>query len=152
MRPLHHAIQAFRYFNLVAFIALGAVTLVFWLRRRDRASRWAAVAFGALGLLELLTLVPNHPGNIPERAVGRVAIALIVVFPYLLFRFTNVFRTPKRRLQTGSSCSRSSSSRGRSRSRGFLSRASTGRRRSRRGSSSSSCTGRSCRSSPRSAS
>jgi signal transduction histidine kinase len=101
MRPLHHAIQAFRYFNLVAFIALGAVTLVFWLRRRDRASRWAAVAFGALGLLELLTLVPNHPGNIPERAVGRVAIALIVVFPYLLFRFTNVFRTPKRRLANG---------------------------------------------------
>jgi len=101
MRPLHHAIQAFRYFNLVAFIALGAVTLVFWLRRRDRASRWAAVAFGALGLLELLTLVPNHPGNLPERAVGRVAIVLIVVFPYLLFRFTNAFRTPKRRLANG---------------------------------------------------
>ena len=101
MRPLHHAIQAFRYFNLVAFIALGAVTLVFWLRRRDRASRWAAVAFGALGLLELLTLVPNHPGNIPERAVGRIAIVLIVVFPYLLFRFTNVFRTPQRRLANG---------------------------------------------------
>ena len=97
MRPLHHAIQAFRYLNLVAFIALGAVTLVFWLRRRDRASRWAAVAFGALGLLELLTLVPNHPGNIPERAVGRVAIALIVVFPYLLFRFTTAFRRPGRR-------------------------------------------------------
>src|SRR6267378_3124048 len=98
MRPLHHAIQAFRYFNLVAFIALGAVTLVFWLRRRDGASRWAAVAFGALGLLELLTLVPNHPGNIPERAVGRVAIALIVVFPYFLFRFPNAFRATNQKL------------------------------------------------------
>src|SRR3954465_9892444 len=98
MRPLHDAIQAFRYFNLVAFIALGAVTLRFWLRRRDRASRWAAVAFGALGLLELLTLIPNHPGNLLERGIGRVAIALIVVFPYLLFRFTNAFRAPHRRL------------------------------------------------------
>ena len=61
MRPLHNAVQAFRYLNLVAFIALGAVTLVFWLRRRDRASRWAAVAFGALGLLELLTPRPEPP-------------------------------------------------------------------------------------------
>src|SRR5439155_25775111 len=101
MRPLHHAIQAFRYFNLVAYIALGAVTFVFWLRRRDRASRWAAVALGALGLLELLTLVPNHPGNFPERAVGRIAIALIILFPYLLFRFTNAFRAPARRLANG---------------------------------------------------
>src|SRR6476620_12722517 len=98
MRPLHHAIQAFRYLNLVAFIALGPDNLVFWLRRRDRASRWAAVAFGALALLELLSLVPDHPGNIVERGVGRIAIALIVIFPYLLFRFTNAFRATDGRL------------------------------------------------------
>jgi hypothetical protein len=48
---LHDAVQAFRYVNIVAYVALGAVTLVFWRRRRDRASLWAAVAFGALGLL-----------------------------------------------------------------------------------------------------
>jgi signal transduction histidine kinase len=95
---LHDAVQAFRYINLVAYIALGAVTLAFWFRRRDRASMWAAVAFGSLGLLELLTLVPNHPGNIPERAVGRVTIALLVLFPYFLFRFTNAFRAPGRTL------------------------------------------------------
>jgi signal transduction histidine kinase len=95
---VHVAVQAFRYINLVAYIALGAVTLVFWLRRRDRASMWAAIAFGSLALLELLTLIPNHPGNIPERAVGRVAIALLVLFPYFLFRFTNAFRAPGQKL------------------------------------------------------
>jgi signal transduction histidine kinase len=95
---LHDAVQAFRYINLVAYIALGAVTLGYWLRRRDRASRWAATAFGSLALLELLTLVPNHPGNLAERAVGRVAIALLVLFPYFLFRFTNAFRAPARRV------------------------------------------------------
>jgi hypothetical protein len=95
---VHVAVQAFRYINLVAYSALGAVTLRFWLRRRDRASMWAAIAFGSLGLLELLTLVPNHPGNIPERAVGRVAIALLVLFPYFLFRFTNAFRPPGQKL------------------------------------------------------
>jgi signal transduction histidine kinase/tryptophan-rich sensory protein len=98
LRPLHDAVQAFRYLNIAAYIALGAITLVSWRRRRDRASRWAAVTFGTLGVLELVSLVPNHPGNLPERAVGRVDIALIVLFPYLLFRFTNAFRTPHRRL------------------------------------------------------
>jgi signal transduction histidine kinase len=95
---LHDAVQAFRYVDLVAYIALGAVTLVFWRRRRDRASMWAAIAFGSLGLLELLSLVPNHPGNDAERAVGRIEIALLVVFPYFLFRFTNAFRAPGQRL------------------------------------------------------
>jgi signal transduction histidine kinase len=98
---LHEAVEEFRYLNIVAYVALGGVTLVFWGRRRDRASLWAAAAFGALGLLELLSLVPNHPGNIAERAVGRIAIALIVVFPYLLFRFTGVFRATPRRLANG---------------------------------------------------
>ena len=101
---MHDAVQAFRYINLVAYIALGGVTLVFWYRRRDRASMWAAIAFGSLGLLELLTLIPNHPGNIPERAVGRVAIALLVLFPYFLFRFTNAFRHRARSSRTRSSC------------------------------------------------
>jgi signal transduction histidine kinase len=95
---LYDAVQAFRYIDLVAYIALGAVTLVFWTRRRDQASMWAAVAFGSLGLLELLSLVPNHPGNTPERAIGRIEIALLVVFPYFLFRFTNAFRTPGQKL------------------------------------------------------
>jgi len=95
---VHDAVQAFRYINLVAYIVLGGGTFVFWYRRRDRASMWAAIAFGSLGLLELLTLIPNHPGNIPERAVGRVAIALLVLFPYFLFRFTNAFRAPGQRL------------------------------------------------------
>ena len=95
---MHDAVQAFRYINLVAYIALGAVTFGFWMRRRDRASMWAAIAFGSLGLLELLSLIPNHPGNIAERAVGRVAIALLVLFPYFLFRFTNAFRPPGQKL------------------------------------------------------
>jgi signal transduction histidine kinase len=98
---LHQAVEAFRYLNIVAYVALGGVTLVFWRRRRDRASLWAAFAFGVLGLLELLSIIPDHAGNLAERAIGRVTIALLVVFPYLLFRFTNVFRPPHRRLADG---------------------------------------------------
>ena len=92
------AIHVFRYVNIVAYIALGVVTLRFWRQRRDRASMWAAIAFGDLALLEIFALVPNHPGNISERALGRILIALIVVFPYFLFRFTNAFRKTSRPL------------------------------------------------------
>lgn len=97
MRPVHQAVEAFRYVNIVAFVALAAVAFRAWRRRRARAGMWAAAAFGALGLLEVLSLVPNHPGNVGERALGRVEIALLVLFPYLLFRFTLAFRTAARR-------------------------------------------------------
>ena len=95
---LHNTVHVLHYVNLVAYVALGGVTLLFWRRRRDRPTMWAAIAFGSLGLLELLSLIPNHAGNLPERAVGRIVIALLVVFPYFLFRFTNAFRAANRRL------------------------------------------------------
>ena len=91
---MHDAAVAFRYVNIVAFATLGAVGLLFWRRRRDRASMWAAATFGSLGLLELLSLIPNHAGDIPERAAGRITIALLVLFPYLLYRFTTAFKRP----------------------------------------------------------
>src|SRR3954468_4045172 len=95
---VHGAIEVFTYVNRVAYIALGVVVFLTWYRRRDRASLWAAAAFGSLALLEILSFIPNHPGNLAERAFGRVAIVLFVVFPYLLYRFTNEFRATGRRL------------------------------------------------------
>ena len=89
---MHAAVLAFRTINLVAYTALGLVALVYWRRRKDGASMWAAATFGSLGLLELLSLVPAHPGDIPERALQRIDIALLVLFPYLIFRFTTAFR------------------------------------------------------------
>ncbi|MGZ4340491.1 MAG: sensor histidine kinase [Gaiellaceae bacterium] len=93
---MHAAVLSLRTINLVAYAALGLITLVYWRRRRDRASMWAAATFGTLGLLVLLGLIPNNPGSLPERVVGRVDIALLVLFPYLLFRFTTAFRQPGR--------------------------------------------------------
>ena len=98
---MHSAVQVLRYVNLVAYVALGAVTFGFWLRRRDRPTVWAAIAFGSLGLLELLGLIPAHHGNAFEQVNVRVVIALLVLFPYLLFRFTNAFRRPNPKLANG---------------------------------------------------
>jgi signal transduction histidine kinase len=95
---VHYALRTFHTINLVAFLALGIVAFVTWRRRRDRASVWAAVAFGSLAAIELLSLIPTHERNVGEKIVVRVEIALLVVFPYLLFRFTNAFRRPGRPL------------------------------------------------------
>ncbi len=92
---MHDAIRAFHTVNLVAFVALGVLALFSWYRRRDRASVWAAAAFGALGLLELLSLFHADEDSTADRIVTRVGVAMLVLFPYLLFRFTTAFRTPR---------------------------------------------------------
>ena len=100
---MHDAAVVFRAINLIAYPALGLVTLLYWRRRRDAASMWAAATFGTLGLLVLLGLIPDHAGNLAERAVVRIDIALLVLFPYLLFRFTTAFRRPEQKVANGSS-------------------------------------------------
>ncbi len=95
---MHGAVDAFHWIVITAYIGLAVAALVTVRRRPDRAATWAAAAFGSLGLLELLALVPNHAGNLAERALGRIEIALLVLFPYLLYRFTTVFRRARRDL------------------------------------------------------
>jgi signal transduction histidine kinase len=91
---VHDALSVFHTVNLIAFIALGAIALITWRRRRDSASGWAAAAFGSLAVLELLSLIPVHERNVGEKIVTRIEVVILVVFPYLLFRFTNAFRRP----------------------------------------------------------
>jgi len=89
---VHDAIRAFHTLNFVAFVALAIVALWTWYRRRDMASVWAAAAFGSLGVVQLLSLFNAHEHNLEQKGVTRVAVAMLVLFPYFLFRFTNAFR------------------------------------------------------------
>ena len=98
---MHDTVQAFRYLNLVAFTALGAIAVLYWDHHRERAALWAAASFGSLGLVELLSFLPNHPHDLAERTIGRAVLVLLVLFPYLLFRFTTAFRVADRRLTNG---------------------------------------------------
>jgi signal transduction histidine kinase len=79
----------------VVFVALAAVTGIQWSRRRDSAAGWVALAFLTLGIVVLAgKLLPQHPHNLGEKAFLRFDLALLVVFPYLLFRFTTAFQRP----------------------------------------------------------
>jgi signal transduction histidine kinase len=92
-------VQVVAYVNLVAFVALAVVAVLQWRTRRDRAAAWAALCFGALAVVVLLgQVIPEHPGSFGSNLLLRIDVAFLVVFPYLLFRFTMAFGPPDRRL------------------------------------------------------
>jgi signal transduction histidine kinase len=96
------AVEILRYVSLAAYVALALATINQWRRQRDRAAAWAAVGFGTLGLVVVLgQIVPKHPAGFAENFLQRLDIALLLLFPYLLHRFTTVFRPATSRLERG---------------------------------------------------
>ncbi len=97
---MHELVTAIGIVNSVVYVALAAVSVVHWRSRRDRAAGWLALAFLALGLLTSVgRLVPAHPHGFGPVAAQRLDIELLVLFPYLLYRFATQFSPPSRRLQ-----------------------------------------------------
>jgi K+-sensing histidine kinase KdpD len=86
--------------NSVIFVALAALALRRFRARRDIATGWLSLAFAALGLIVTFgRLVPARPHGLPALAGQRLDIELLVLFPYLLYRFATAFVPPSRRLQ-----------------------------------------------------
>ncbi|HEV2903378.1 MAG TPA: ATP-binding protein [Gaiellaceae bacterium] len=80
------------YANVVVFGVLAVVAFWLWQRGRGRPALWTALSFGAVGIVVLDGLVlPDEPENGFQEVVERVNIALLVLFPYLLYRFTTTF-------------------------------------------------------------
>ncbi|MDP9286056.1 MAG: ATP-binding protein [Actinomycetota bacterium] len=97
---MHALIVAFGILNSVAFVALALVSVRQWSRRRDAAAGWLVLAFLSLGLVVSIgRLIPTHPHGLLERGAQRLAVELLVLFPFLLYRFATVFVPPSRRLQ-----------------------------------------------------
>jgi signal transduction histidine kinase len=77
----------------VLFAAIGVLAAWQWRARRDSVAMWAAASFGALGVVVVFALiVPERPDGLFENFLQRVLIALLVLFPFLLYRFTLAFR------------------------------------------------------------
>jgi signal transduction histidine kinase len=85
------------YVSTAAFALLGFVSLRHWYERRERPSFWASLCFGALALVVLAGFVlPEAPSNDFEAVLQRLAVLVLLLFPYCLFRFTAAFRRPPR--------------------------------------------------------
>ena len=95
---MHNLVEALRYLNLAAFVVLAGASVRLWQERRGAAAFWAMLAFGDLAVVELVGLgVPGEPDTFLEHAAQRILVALLLLFPFLLFRFTTAFGAPGRR-------------------------------------------------------
>jgi len=87
------------YATAAAFAAVGVAASVFWLRRRDRPSLWAALCFGSLGAVALVgQALPEEATTDLEIVLQRLLVVVLVLFPYLLYRFTTAFDPASRLL------------------------------------------------------
>jgi signal transduction histidine kinase len=88
------------YVNATAFGLLGFVSLWHWLKRRDPPSFWAALCFGTLGAVALAgQVLPEKATSDFEFVAQRVLVVVLILFPYLLFKFTSAFDPSSRRLR-----------------------------------------------------
>jgi signal transduction histidine kinase len=87
--------DALQYVNIVAFGVLALVCFRTWRLRRGDASFWA---FATFGLLALVALTGPILDALDQQRLWftRVVVALIVLFPYFLYRFAASFARPAR--------------------------------------------------------
>jgi signal transduction histidine kinase len=97
---LHGVVTALNVVTSVSFALLAAIAVRRWRRRRDRAAGWLALSFLALGLIVTVgRLIPAHPHGFVLGVLLRIEIELLVLFPYLGYRFATGFVPPSKRLQ-----------------------------------------------------
>jgi signal transduction histidine kinase len=97
---LHQLVTVLTVVISVLFVVLAVVAVRRWRRSRDAAAGWLALSFLFLGLIVSVgRLVPAHPHGFVPGALLRLEIELLVLFPYLGYRFATAFVPPSRRLQ-----------------------------------------------------
>jgi len=87
MNSLANALQ---YVNIAAFGVLALVCFRAWRLRRGPAAFWAFATFGLLALVSITGPVVDAVGN-PKLWLTKAIIALVVFFPYFLYRFAVSF-------------------------------------------------------------
>jgi signal transduction histidine kinase len=84
-----------QYVSIVAFGILALVGFRTWRTRRGAASFWAFATFGLLALVAITGPVLDAFSDTPLW-VSKTIVALIVLFPYFLYRFASSFGQPAR--------------------------------------------------------
>jgi signal transduction histidine kinase len=93
-------VESLEYVNLALYTAVALVALYQLRAGRGRAALWAALTFGSLAfVVDVAQALPENPTTDFEEVALRVVIAVLVLFPYLLYRFTTAFRAPPQRLE-----------------------------------------------------
>lgn len=97
---MRQAIESVGIVNVALFVLVALVAVREW--RRDPTQRtgfWAALAFVSLAWVIVAGLVlSQEPQTIPGKAVQRVDLAIFVLFPYFVYRFSVAFEPTSRPL------------------------------------------------------
>jgi signal transduction histidine kinase len=87
---MHALADALQYVNIAAFGVLAFVCLRVWRRHRTPPAFWAFATFGLIGALAVSGPVLDALGE-EDLWVTKVIVALVVLFPYFLYRFAVAF-------------------------------------------------------------
>ncbi len=88
-----------QYVNLGLYTIVAVAAVWLWLRHRELAGLWAALAFVALALIvDVGPLLPDDPATSGEKLALKSLIAGLALFPYFLYRFAVSFKPPGRAL------------------------------------------------------
>lgn len=87
------------YVQLVLYVGLGLMAFAQWRRRGGKPAAWVAVTFAVLAAVVTIgQFIPEDDVSGTIDVVQRLLIALLVLFPYFLFRFMASFEPPGRLL------------------------------------------------------
>jgi signal transduction histidine kinase len=85
--------------NLVLFAAIAIVCVRQWRRERAVTALWAALAFVTLAWVIVAgRVLPEEPEDLAAKVVQRLDLVILVLFPYLLYRFATAFEASRRPL------------------------------------------------------
>ena len=77
------------YLNNALFVGLAGVCYIQWRRQGGRAAAWLAATFGVLAGVVLVGLaISSGSDGEPSIWATKLLLAILLLFPYLLFRFT----------------------------------------------------------------
>ncbi|HEU4400194.1 MAG TPA: PAS domain S-box protein [Actinomycetota bacterium] len=89
-----------QYITNALFVILAGVSFLRWRRERGRAEAWLAATFGALaGVVLAGVLLEITIAGEPPAWAGKLLIGVVILFPYLLFRFTASLERAARRTE-----------------------------------------------------
>lgn len=94
MEAVEDALEVIQWFSTAAYVVLAVITWRQWLARKDEPSRWMFLTFGTLGAISLVgRVLPEHSDWIVVEIVIVVLVAVLLLFPYFLYRLAASFTT-----------------------------------------------------------
>jgi signal transduction histidine kinase len=90
------AVQTVDWINAGLYTVLAIGAFIQWRKTGGRPALWVALAFGTIGIV---VVVGRLPGADDTDWVVKSELALLVLFPYLLYKFTTAFERAPRGLE-----------------------------------------------------